>query len=100
MNVVEDIPGYVAVELPAGFMEQSIKSAHASLLELVESTGVKAEVEVRSGRSHNVILAAAEELGADLIIVASHRPELQDYLLGSTAARVVRHANCSVLVDR
>jgi len=36
----------------------------------------------------------------DLIIVGSHKPGLQDYLLGSTAARVVRHAMCSVLVGR
>ena len=38
--------------------------------------------------------------GVDLIIVASHRPGLQDYFLGSTAAKVVRHAKCSVLVIR
>ncbi len=32
--------------------------------------------------------------------IGSHRPELKDYLLGPNAARVVRHANCSVLVVR
>jgi nucleotide-binding universal stress UspA family protein len=42
----------------------------------------------------------AEEKGADLIIIASHRPGLKDYFLGSTAAKVVRHAKCSVLVIR
>jgi nucleotide-binding universal stress UspA family protein len=35
-----------------------------------------------------------------VIVLASHRPELKDYLLGPNAARVVRHAKCSVLVVR
>ena len=29
-----------------------------------------------------------------------HRPELSDYLLGPNAARVIRHAKCSVMVVR
>jgi nucleotide-binding universal stress UspA family protein len=55
---------------------------------------------VRAGHPGNQILDLAEETNADLIIVASHRPGLQDYFIGSTAGRVVRHANCSVLVTR
>ena len=35
-----------------------------------------------------------------MIVIASHDPGLVDYLLGSVAARVVRHAHCSVLVTR
>ena len=46
------------------------------------------------------ILDLAEKIGADLIVMASHRPELKDYLLGPNAARVVRHAECSVMVVR
>ena len=42
----------------------------------------------------------AEEKKAELIIVASHQPGLQKYFLGSTAAKVVRHATCSVIVVR
>ena len=44
--------------------------------------------------------AYAKKIGADLIIVASHKPNVGDYLLGTTAARVVRHATCSVFVVR
>jgi len=58
------------------------------------------QVIVRTGHSYNTILEVAKEKNADLIIIASHRPGLQDYFLGSTAAKVVRHANCSVLVVR
>jgi nucleotide-binding universal stress UspA family protein len=42
----------------------------------------------------------ADKLGCDAIVMAAHRPELRDYLLGPNAARVVRHANQSVLVVR
>jgi hypothetical protein len=45
-------------------------------------------------------LGVAEEAGADLVVVGSHRPAMKDYLLGTNAARVVRHARCSVLVAR
>ena len=43
---------------------------------------------------------AAEELGADLIVMGSHDPHFTDYLIGSNAAHVVLHAPCSVLVVR
>ncbi len=46
------------------------------------------------------ILRVAEEVGADLIVIGSHRPAMKDYLLGTNAGRVVRHARCSVLVVR
>jgi nucleotide-binding universal stress UspA family protein len=42
----------------------------------------------------------ATEWGADLIVVGSHRPVMSDYLLGSNAKTIVRHAQCSVLVVR
>jgi len=46
------------------------------------------------------ILGAGEEAEADLVVVGSHRPAMKDYLLGTNAARVVRHARRSVLVAR
>src|SRR5271167_3236762 len=46
------------------------------------------------------ILAVAESAAADLVVVGSHRPAMKDYLLGTNASRVVRHARCSVLVAR
>jgi len=42
----------------------------------------------------------AEEIGADEIIMAAHRPSLKDYLIGPNTDRVVRHARCSVQVVR
>jgi nucleotide-binding universal stress UspA family protein len=33
-------------------------------------------------------------------MIASHIPDIYNYFIGATADRVVRHAKCSVLVDR
>ncbi|HEU4541604.1 MAG TPA: universal stress protein, partial [Jiangellaceae bacterium] len=55
---------------------------------------------VAEGRIYREILDAADTTKADLIVMGSHRPELKDYLLGPNAAKVMRHADCSVLVVR
>ncbi len=55
---------------------------------------------VGSGTVYDVILNTAEKVKADLIVMASHRPELKQYLLGPNAERIVRHAHCSVLIVR
>ncbi len=93
-----DLPGFVTTQVPKGLMERHIADARAELSSRAAEIG--AESEVRSGHPPTVILEYAKKISADLIIIASHRPGLQDYLLGSTAARVVRHAECSVLVER
>lgn len=100
LNVVEDIPNWAAVELPADLLDKSLESSQAELKAIANAAGMKVQVIVRTGHSYNTILEVAKEKNADLIIIASHRPGLQDYFLGSTAAKVVRHANCSVLVVR
>lgn len=100
LNVVEDVPTYVAVELPVNIVEDAMKEGRDRLDELVAKTGIPATVEVRNGPPAAAIIAAAEHYGADLIMVASHIPDIYNYFIGATADRVVRHAKCSVLVDR
>ena len=99
-NVIEEIPRWVAAELPADLHEKSVTSAKQKLHEVGAASGREMEVEVRTGHGYNTIMHYAEELQPDLIIVASHRPGMKERLLGSTASRVVRHAACSVLVVR
>ena len=55
---------------------------------------------VAHGSVYKEIIDAAEAHSVDLIIMGAHRPDLEDYLLGPNAARVVRHSRCSVLVVR
>jgi nucleotide-binding universal stress UspA family protein len=100
LNVVEEVPSWIANELPAGILEKSSQSSRSELKAMANAAVIKVEVEIRSGHPYKTILTVADEMGTDLIIIASHKPGLQDYFLGSTAARVVRHAKCSVLVVR
>jgi nucleotide-binding universal stress UspA family protein len=60
----------------------------------------EAEAVLTIGHTSRTILEEAEKRAADCIVLGSHRPGLADYLLGSTAGRVVRHARCSVHVYR
>ena len=59
-----------------------------------------AEARVVMGHAGRTIVEFAKEHEVDLIVMNSHRPGIGDYFLGSTAARVVRHAQCSVHVIR
>ncbi|MBX4869471.1 universal stress protein [Rhizobium bangladeshense] len=100
LNVVEDVPTYVAIELPANMLEDAMKDGRDKLEALVAATGVAATIDIRSGPPAKAIIAAAESHHADLIILASHIPDFSNYFIGATADRVVRHAKCSVLVER
>jgi len=100
LNVVEEIPTWAAAQLPADIIDQSFDAVRNDMKAIANASGMKMDVEVRAGHSYNTILDVAKEKNADLIIIASHRPGFQDYFLGSTAAKVVRHANCSVMVVR
>lgn len=53
-----------------------------------------------TGHSARSIIDYADNHEIDCIVMGSHKPGLSDYFLGSTAARVVRHARCSVHVQR
>jgi len=78
-----------------------ISQTRETLGEWMKKSGVEAEIEVRhDGSSYHNIIESAKENEADLILINSHKPGLKDYLLGSTAGKVVRHAPCAVLVDR
>lgn len=100
MNVVEDLPNYLAIDVPMDIIENAIRDAKSQLAVLKEKSARISSTEIRSGAPAREILAVAEETGADLIIIASHTPDFTNYFIGATADRVVRHAKCSVLVDR
>ncbi len=62
-------------------------------------TGVR--VVIRSGVTHEVVCDAAAEVGASLIVMATHgRRGLGHVILGSVTERVLRDAPCPVLVVR
>ncbi len=99
LTVLEAVPAYVTQFLPDGQMTKNVVDAKINLQE--DADGHKnTNIKVISGHSANSILEYANENETDCIIISSHRPNYQDYFLGSTAARVVRHATCAVHVLR
>jgi len=100
LHVLDAIPSYALVGIPADIIQELVPKTRDSLKELVFLSKVKVETEVRNGGSYREIIESAKENKAELIIINSHQPALKDYLLGSTAAKVVRHAPCAVLVER
>ncbi len=102
LNVLMDIPPYIALEVPAGTQEKNMADAKAELERLAKKHELPAstKIKIRVGNAANEILEMSEKTGTDLIMIASHQPEFADYLLGSVAAKVVRHARCSVMVLR
>ncbi len=107
VHVLSVIPDYgmsvVGSYFPKDFAENALKATAKELDKFAvehiptDTLGVARAV---SGTIYKRILANADELDCDLIVLASHRPETADYLLGPNAARVARHANQSVFVVR
>ena len=93
------MPAYVTSYLPADYTAQARHVIEEELDDVAAAVpgGVGLVVSGHSGRT---ILDWTEDNPVDLIVIASHRPGMQDLLLGSTAAQVVRHAQCSVHVLR
>ena len=107
LHVFAVVPGYsmsiISQYFPADFEEKSLADA-GQRLEAFIADKVPAEITsqaiVANGTVYEEILRAARKNNCDLIVMASHRPALKDYLLGPNASRVVRHAGCSVMVVR
>ncbi|MGI9352437.1 MAG: universal stress protein [Rhizobiaceae bacterium] len=100
VSIVEEIPGYVASQIPAEFLDNAEKSAVTNLKLLVQRRNMDADVLVKTGHAAATIKSVQKELDSDLIIISSHKPNNLDYLMGSTASKVVRRAQCPVFVLR
>ena len=95
-------PGVIEF-LPNDYERRVLAEANRRLNGLIEEKvppAVHTRPIVATGTIYKVIIDTADGIPADLIVMASHRPELQDYLLGPNAARVVRHSSRSVMVVR
>ena len=106
VHVLDKIPGFASYymspdneKMPAD-IEKEIQAA--AIKGIAERIGPEKDVEavVLTGHPGRTITDYAEKIGADCIIVGSHRPEMKDFFLGSTAARIMRYAPCSVHVLR
>lgn len=84
-------------------VELMMSSARDKLVQIVSryrGHNLALNEEVRFGSIGREILQGAHEQQSDLIVMASHRPEMIDYLIGPNAAYMAQHALCSVFVLR
>jgi universal stress protein F len=106
VNVLPLAPVLVAEYVPPDFEVRQRKSAEEALAIIAKESGLDAErvsLSVRKGGIQQEILEEASAIGADLIVMSSHRPHrpaVLTHFLGSNAGHVVRYAKCSVLVVR
>ena len=99
MSVIESIPGHYTGHLAEEVEGRATELAMGHLRELAGRYS-SIRKEIRHGKPADELIKFAEENEIECIVIASHKPGLSDYFLGSTAARVVRHAPCTVLVMR
>jgi len=99
IHVMESLPGYAIAYMPADMAAESRIAIEKELAEKGADLP-NANVVVIEGHSGRTIVDWAAENDVDCIVIASHRPGMQDLLLGSTATAVVRHAKCAVHVLR
>ncbi len=106
VNVLPLTPVMLAEYVPPDFEVQQRKASEDALAIVVKESGLgpaRVSSTVRQGGIYQEILEEANSIGADLIVMSSHRPQrhaVRTYFLGSNAGHVVRYAKCSVLVVR
>ena len=103
VNVQPVVPATFMEYVPADFDAEQTKRAMDALNEIIAGIDLPANRKsgaARAGGIYHELLQEASDWNADLIVVGSHRPVMSDYLLGSNAKTIVRHAQCSVLVVR
>ena len=109
LDVITVVPDYgmsmVGSYFDAEHHPRIEEEARQRLCDLVaEVLGPEANDSLRhvvvTGNAYEEILRVARVDGASLIVIGAHKPDFHDFLLGPNAARVVRHAECSVMVVR
>ena len=99
LHVMANVPSYVINYVPQGFQAEAQTAIVESLLamgaDLPDAQGF-----VLEGHAGKTIVKWASDNTVDCIVIASHRPGVQELVLGSTAAQVVRHAPCAIHVTR
>jgi nucleotide-binding universal stress UspA family protein len=86
-------------EGPQAALEEEGEDALAEIADAAEAAGVTVETSLRYGRPEEEILAEAEDIDADHIVMGSHtRPGAYRQLLGSVSERVLRLTDRPVTV--
>lgn len=98
------VPDYAVTQFGWGpqdcrWAEQEAKANLIAVEKEVLSRGIKAKACFRVGHPFEEIVSMANDPEVDLVLIGSHGcSAIKRLLLGSTAARVVEHARCAVMI--
>ena len=101
MSVVPDL-GTPLVEgfFPLDFEKRAIAAA-AKALDKIVTDGITVRQHLAFGKIHKKVLKTIEEIGCDIVVMASPKPDrVREFLVGSNADRIVRRSPVFVLVVR
>ncbi|EMA3641805.1 universal stress protein [Providencia stuartii] len=90
-------------DLLSSFAKKAVERSEEQLKEIIAKIDYPQEdisYKVAFGSPRDKVLAEAEEIGADLIVIGSRNPSITTHLLGSNASGIVSYAKISVLVVR
>ena len=105
LTVMTVAPGFGMPIVASFFDEQAVanalKEVARHLRQYVDDNipdDVRTNPIVVEGNPAELILKQAKTDDIDLIVISSHNSQIENLLLGSCAAKVVRHAQCTVTV--
>ncbi len=107
LHVLTVVPSFsmpmVASFFPADYEKKALEQGRAALMDFVAEQAGSPIVDkhlVGHGSVYKEIVKAAAENAADVIFLGPGSTDSGDFLLGHNAARVMRHAKCSVVLLR
>ncbi|WP_027859190.1 universal stress protein [Marinobacterium jannaschii] len=108
LHLMSVMPGYSSTLVASYFGESDRKAAVQDMAQKLKEfaaqrvpAGVPLVLKVYEGHPAQSILNRISKAGIDLVIMsAHHHSKIDEFLMGSTSARVVDRAKCSVLVLR
>jgi nucleotide-binding universal stress UspA family protein len=99
LHVHQALPGTVSAYVDEETIKAGFEKSKALMAQKLAGAG-NVTAKIIKGHTARSIIDFANENAIDCIVIGSHNPGMSDFFLGSTASRVVRHAKCSVHVQR
>ena len=100
MHVIEPVNNVVQSFVSEDAKSKTYETIKEIMAQRCLDDDLNTESVILAGHAGSEIPKYAAKINADCIIVGSHKPGLEDFFLGSTSARIVRHAKCAVHVLR
>jgi nucleotide-binding universal stress UspA family protein len=100
-GLFSDIPADSKLEIMYSLLEQEGTAALDNVSEIAKKKNIQLKTHFEQGHAGNTILATAQKINADLLVMGSHgKSNIDRILIGSVSSFVVEHSPVSVLVVR